>query len=149
MLSSELESCLNQAFHQAYIAHHELLSIEHLLLAILDVHQVREVLEGCGANLEHLTDDLQQHAKANTLPLIPGEHRPVQPHRSVQRVLQRAALHVQASGKTEVGVLNILVAIFTEKHSHAVLLLGRMGVTRLVVVNYLSGLKPPGLDSTR
>jgi ATP-dependent Clp protease ATP-binding subunit ClpA len=142
VLSSELESCLDQAFQQARSARHELLSVDHLLLAILDVPRVREVLEGCGADLETLNVELRQQVAANALPLVTGEERPV-PDRGLQRVLQRAVFHVQSGGMTEVGVLNVLVAIFTEQHCHAVLLLERMRVTRIVVVNYLAGLRPP------
>jgi ATP-dependent Clp protease ATP-binding subunit ClpA len=143
VLSGELESCLNQAFQQARSARHEILSVEHLLLAILEVPRVRELLEGCGADLDQVRVDLQQHLEANTARPIPGEQRPVQPSLGLQRVLQRAVLHVKSSGKSEVGAVNVLVAIFSEKHSHAVLLLERMRVTRIIVVNYLSGLKPP------
>jgi ATP-dependent Clp protease ATP-binding subunit ClpA len=148
MLSQELESCLNQAFARARSAHHEFLTIEYLLLAILDTPAVREVLKGCGAELDPLAADLQQYIAANNLLRVPapGEEPRVQPDLGFQRVLQRAAFHVQSGGKKEVGVLEVLVAIFSEKHSHAVLLLTRMQVTRIVVVNYLAGLKPPSRD---
>jgi ATP-dependent Clp protease ATP-binding subunit ClpA len=136
MLSSELESCLNQSFLQAAGARHELLSVEHLLLGILDAPTVREVLGGCGA-------DLREHIDVNTLRLLPDEQRPVQPQPSVQRVLQRAAFHMKSKGKKEVGVLDVLVAIFSEKHSAAVVQLARMQVTRIIVVNYMAGLMPP------
>ena len=75
MLSSELEFCLNQAFHQARTARHEFLTVEHLLLAILDAPKVREVLEGCGADIERLTTDLKQHVENNTPRLSPSEER--------------------------------------------------------------------------
>ena len=138
MLSSELEFCLNQAFHQARSARHEFLTVEHLLLAILDAPKVREVLEGCGADLERLSADLKQHVESNTPRLAPSEEREVQPTLGFQRVLQRAVFHVQSSGKKEVGVVNVLVAIFSEKQSHAVFLLARAQVTRLDVVNFIS-----------
>ena len=138
MLSSELEYCLNQAFHQARSARHEFLTVEHLLLAIIDAPKVREVLEGCGADLERLGTDLKHHVETNTPRLAPSEEREVQPTLGFQRVLQRAVFHVQSSGKKEVGVVNVLVAIFSEKQSHAVFLLARAQVTRLDVVNYIS-----------
>ena len=138
MLSSELEFCLNQAFHQARSARHEFLTVEHLLLAILDAPKVREVLEGCGADLERLGADLKQHVETNTPRLSANEEREVQPTLGFQRVLQRAVFHVQSSGKKEVGVVNVLVAIFSEKQSHAVFLLARAQVTRLDVVNFIS-----------
>jgi ATP-dependent Clp protease ATP-binding subunit ClpA len=138
VLSSELEFCLNQAFHQARTARHEFLTVEHLLLAILDAPKVREVLEGCGADLERLNTDLKQHVDSNTPRLSPSEEREVQPTLGFQRVLQRAVFHVQSSGKKEVGVVNVLVAIFSEKQSHAVFLLARAQVTRLDVVNFIS-----------
>jgi ATP-dependent Clp protease ATP-binding subunit ClpA len=139
VLSSELESCLNQAFRRARSAHHEFLTVEHLLLAILDTPSVGEVLTGCGADLDQLSADLQQHIAANNLLRVPmpGEDRPVQPQLGFQRVLQRAVFHVKSSGKEEVGVGNVLVAIFSEKQSHAVSLLARAQVARLDVVNYL------------
>jgi ATP-dependent Clp protease ATP-binding subunit ClpA len=138
VLSNELEFCLNQAFHQARTARHEFLTVEHLLLAILDTPKVREVLEGCGADLDRLATDLKQHVETNTPRLSPAEDREVQPTLGFQRVLQRAVFHVQSSGKKEVGVVNVLVAIFSEKQSHAVFLLARAQVTRLDVVNYIS-----------
>ena len=138
MLSSELEFCLNQAFHQARTARHEFLTVEHLLLAILDAPKVREVLEGCGADLDRLSADLKQHVENNTPRLSLSEEREVQPTLGFQRVLQRAVFHVQSSGKKEVGVVNVLVAIFSEKQSHAVFLLARGQVTRLDVVNFIS-----------
>ncbi|MCC7462618.1 MAG: AAA family ATPase, partial [Gammaproteobacteria bacterium] len=138
MLSSELEFCLNQAFRQARSQRHEYLTVEHLLLALLDTPRVREVLEGCGAQLERLAGELREHIGNNTPELPSGEDREVQPTLGFQRVLQRAVFHVQSSGKKEVGVVNVLVAIFSEKQSHAVYLLGRQNVTRLDVVNFIS-----------
>jgi ATP-dependent Clp protease ATP-binding subunit ClpA len=136
VLSSELESCLNQAFHQARGARHELLTVEHLLLTILETVTVHEVLGGCGADLEQLGSDLRQHLEAHVPRLLPGE-REVQPNLGIQRVLQRAAFHVQSSGRNDVGVLDVLVAIYSEKQSDAVFLLTRAQVTRLEVVNYI------------
>ncbi len=138
MLSNELEYCLNDAFHQAREARHEYLTVEHLLLAILDTPKVREVLRACGADLGKLKQELKEHIDQSTPRLEEGEEREVQPTLGFQRVLQRAVFHVQSSGKKEVGVANVLVAIFSEKQSHAVFLLNRQHVTRLDVVNYIS-----------
>ena len=138
MLSNELEYCLNDAFHQAREARHEYLTVEHLLLAILDTPKVREILRACGADLGKLKQELKEHIDQSTPRLEEGEEREVQPTLGFQRVLQRAVFHVQSSGKKEVGVANVLVAIFSEKQSHAVFLLNRQHVTRLDVVNYIS-----------
>jgi ATP-dependent Clp protease ATP-binding subunit ClpA len=138
VLSNELESCLNDAFHQAREARYEFLTVEHLLYAILDTPKVREVLRACGADLTKLKQELREHIDKTTPKLSPDEEREVQPTLGFQRVLQRAVFHVQSSGKTEVGVANVLVAIFSEKQSHAVFLLNRHDVTRLDVVNFIS-----------
>jgi ATP-dependent Clp protease ATP-binding subunit ClpA len=138
VLSNELEFCLNAAFHQAREARHEYLTVEHLLLAILDAPKVREVLRACGADLAKLKEELKEHIDQSTPRLEETEEREVQPTLGFQRVLQRAVFHVQSSGKKEVGVANVLVAIFSEKQSHAVFLLNRQHVSRLDVVNYIS-----------
>jgi len=138
VLSNELEYCLNDAFHQAREARHEYLTVEHLLLAILDTPKVREVLRACGVDFARLRQELKEHIEQSTPRLEDGEEREVQPTLGFQRVLQRALFHVQSSGKKEVGVTNVLVAIFSEKQSHAVFLLNRQHVTRLDVVNYIS-----------
>jgi ATP-dependent Clp protease ATP-binding subunit ClpA len=145
VLTSELQSCLDQAFHHADCAHHEFLTVEHLLLAILDTPTVREVLKECGADLDQLGADLRQHIAVNTLRRVPepGEKYSVQPQLDLQRVLQRAVFHVKSSGKNEVGVDNVLVAIFSEKQSHAVFLLKRKGLTHSAVTDHVTGLKPP------
>jgi ATP-dependent Clp protease ATP-binding subunit ClpA len=138
VLSNELEYCLNDAFHQAREARHEYLTVEHLLLAILDTPKVREILRACGADLVKLKQELKEHIDQSTPRLEETEEREVQPTLGFQRVLQRAVFHVQSSGKKEVGVANVLVAIFSEKQSHAVFLLNRQHVARLDVVNYIS-----------
>jgi len=138
VLSNELEYCLNDAFHQAREARHEYLTVEHLLLAILDTPKVREVLRACGVDFAKLRQEIKEHIDQSTPRLEDGEEREVQPTLGFQRVLQRALFHVQSSGKKEVGVTNVLVAIFSEKQSHAVFLLNRQHVTRLDVVNYIS-----------
>jgi ATP-dependent Clp protease ATP-binding subunit ClpA len=138
VLSNELEYCLNDAFHQAREARHEYLTVEHLLLAILDTPKVREILKACGADLVKLKQELKDHLEQSTPKLEEAEDNEVQPTLGFQRVLQRAVFHVQSSGKKEVGVGNVLVAIFSEKQSHAVYLLNRQNVSRLDVVNYIS-----------
>jgi ATP-dependent Clp protease ATP-binding subunit ClpA len=149
MLSNELEYCLNDAFHQAREARHEYLTVEHLLLAILETPKVRDVLRACGADLGKLKQELKNHIAQSTPKLDEGEEREVQPTLGFQRVLQRAVFHVQSSGKKEVGVSNVLVAIFSEKQSHAVFLLNRAHITRLDVVNYIShGLARSAEDKT-
>ena len=138
MLSSELEYCLNEAFREAREARHEFLTVEHLLYSLLGNARVREVLRACGADLEKLGPELRVHISEATPRLPEGDEREVQPTLGFQRVLQRAVFHVQSGGKKEVGVTNVLVAIFSEKQSHAIYLLNRHGVTRLDVVNYVS-----------
>ena len=95
MLSSELEFCLNQAFREARNQRHEYLTVEHLLRALLDAPRVREVLEGCGADLRRLTDSLKLHIDSKTPVLASSDEREVQPTLGFQRVLQRAVFHVQ------------------------------------------------------
>jgi ATP-dependent Clp protease ATP-binding subunit ClpA len=138
VLSSELEFCLNNAFQGAREARHEYMTVEHLLLAILDTPRVREILRACGADLAKLRRDLESFVADTTPKLPPDDDREVQPTLGFQRVLQRAVFHVQSSGKKEVTVANVLVAIFSEKQSHAAYLLGMQDVARLDIVNYIS-----------
>jgi ATP-dependent Clp protease ATP-binding subunit ClpA len=139
MLSSELETCLNAAFAQAREARHEFLTVEHLLVSILDTPRVREILKAGGADLRRLAEELLQHIEDTTPRLKQGEdEREVQPTLGFQRVLQRAVFQVQSGGRREVGVADVLVAIFSEKQSHAVFLLGRHEITRLHVTQYIS-----------
>ena len=137
MLSKELEYCLNAAFKEARAQRHEFITVEHLLLALLDLPQVNEVLRACGTAVDNLRRELADYVQEST-PRIDSQEPDVQPTLGFQRVLQRAVLHIQSSGKKEVTGLNVLVAIFGEKESHAVYLLNRHGVTRLDVVNYIS-----------
>jgi len=138
VLSSELEHCLNDAFHHAREAHHEFLSLEHLLLALLAAAKVCEILGAIGADPQQLTQELRAHMEG--IPrLDESPQREVLPTLGFQRVLQRAVFHVQSSGKKEVGVANVLVAIFSEKQSYAVELLNRHKVTRFDVANYILG----------
>jgi ATP-dependent Clp protease ATP-binding subunit ClpA len=138
MLSSELEICLNEAFQAARDARHEFMTVEHLLLAILDTPKVREVLRHCGADMAKLRKDLKDFIDQTTPRLKDDDDREVQPTLGFQRVLQRAVFGVQSSGKKEVTPANVLVAIFSEKHSHAAYLLSMQDVARLDVTNYVS-----------
>jgi len=138
MLSRELEVCLNVAFKQARDKRHEFMTVEHLLLAILDTQRVVETLKACGADIARLRRELAAYINEHTPNLDARDSQDVQPTLGFQRVLQRAVFHVQSSGEKEVTATNVLVAIFGEKESQAVYLLGRQGVTRLDVVNYIS-----------
>ena len=138
MLSSELEICLNEAFQSAREARHEFMTVEHLLLAIVDTPKVREILRACGADVVRLRKDLKDFIDQTTPRLKEDDDREVQPTLGFQRVLQRAVFHVQSSGKKEVTAANVLVAIFSEKHSHAAYLLSMQDVARLDVVNFIS-----------
>ncbi len=138
MLSSELEICLNEAFQSAREARHEFMTVEHLLLAIVDTPKVREIHRACGADVARLRKDLKDFIDQTTPRLKDDDDREVQPTLGFQRVLQRAVFHVQSSGKKEVTAANVLVAIFSEKHSHAAYLLSMQDVARLDVVNYIS-----------
>jgi ATP-dependent Clp protease ATP-binding subunit ClpA len=138
VLSSELEYCLNEAYQKARDARHEYMTVEHLLLSILDAPRVREILKACGADLARLQAELQKFIDETTPALAAEDDREVQPTLGFQRVLQRAVFNVQSSGKKEVTVANVLVAIFSEKQSHAAYLLSLQDVTRLDIVNYIS-----------
>jgi ATP-dependent Clp protease ATP-binding subunit ClpA len=138
MLTNELEHALNDSFHWGRAERHEYLTVEHLLLAILDAPKVREILCACGADLHKLKEELKEHIDQATPRLEQSEETEVQPTLGFQRVLQRAVFHVQTSGRKNVGVANVLVAIFSEKESHAVLLLNHQHVGRLDVVRYIS-----------
>jgi ATP-dependent Clp protease ATP-binding subunit ClpA len=138
LLSSELEYCLNEAYQKARDARHEYMTVEHLLLSILDAPRVREILKACGADLARLAGELQKFIDETTPALAAEDDREVQPTLGFQRVLQRAVFNVQSSGKKEVTVANVLVAIFSEKQSHAAYLLSLQDVTRLDIVNYIS-----------
>ncbi|TAK44599.1 MAG: ATP-dependent Clp protease ATP-binding subunit ClpA, partial [Betaproteobacteria bacterium] len=117
---------------------HEFITVEHLLLALLDNPTAAEVLRACGASLEELRKQLTQHIAEQTPRIAPDREVDTQPTLGFQRVIQRAILHVQSSGKKEVTGANVLVAIFGEKDSHAVYFLQQQGITRLDVVNFIS-----------
>lgn len=138
MLSKELELTLNQAFKRARAKKHEFMTVEHLLLALLDNPSAAKVLRACGTDTERLRRDVNFFIEETT-PLIPqDEERDTQPTLGFQRVLQRAVFHVQSAGKKEVTGANVLVAIFSEQESQALYLLNQQNITRLDVVNYIS-----------
>ncbi len=138
MIAQELEVSLHMAFMDARQKRHELITVEHLLLAMLDNPSAAEVLKACGSNIDSLRNELTQYIDDHT-PTISGEDEvDTQPTLGFQRVIQRAMLHVQSSGKKEVNGANVLVAIYGEKDSHAVYFLHQQGVTRLDVVNFIA-----------
>ena len=138
MISQELEVSLHMAFMDARQKRHELITVEHLLVAMLDNPSAQEVLKACGANFDSLKKDLLNHIEEHT-PIVNGENEvDTQPTLGFQRVIQRAMLHVQSSGKKEVTGANVLVAIFGEKDSHAVYFLHQQGIARLDVVNFIA-----------
>jgi ATP-dependent Clp protease ATP-binding subunit ClpA len=138
MLSSELEFCLNEAFQRARDNRHEFMTVEHLLLALLDIPRVHEILKACNSNITELRRQLTEFIEEQTPLLAQDDDTDVQPTLGFQRVLQRAVFHVQSSGKKEVTGSNVLVAIFSEKQSQAVYFLNLQDITRLDVVNYIS-----------
>ncbi len=138
MFSKELEISIGQCYKQARESRHEFMTVDHLLLALLDNASAAGVLRACGADLEALGAGLRQAIDDNVSVLPEDDARDTQPTLGFQRVLQRAVYHVQSSGKKEVNGANVLVAIFSEKDSHAVYLMQKQDVTRLDVVNYLS-----------
>ncbi len=140
MIAQELEVSLHMAFVEARQARHEFITVEHLLLALLDNPSAAEVLRACACNIEDLRKSLQNFIGDNTPILPPNSEADTQPTLGFQRVIQRAIMHVQSTsnGKKEVTGANVLVAIFGEKDSHAVYYLHQQGVTRLDVVNFIS-----------
>ena len=138
MIAQELEVSLHMAFMDARQKRHELITVEHLLVAMIDNPTAADVLRACGANLDNLRAELNHYIEEHT-PMVGGDNEvDTQPTLGFQRVIQRAILHVQSSGKKEVTGANVLVAIYGEKESHAVFFLHQQGVTRLDVVNYIS-----------
>ena len=139
MLNKDLEISLNSAFRQAKESRHEFMTVEHLLLALLDNPSGIEVLLACGANIANLRKELLEFI-SETTPVIPSEEeeRETQPTLGFQRVLQRAVFHVQSSGKNEVSGSNVLVAIFSEQESQAAYILKKSDITRLDIVNFIS-----------
>ncbi|MBN0988643.1 MULTISPECIES: ATP-dependent Clp protease ATP-binding subunit ClpA [Amphritea] len=139
MLNKELEDTLSVAFKSARAKRHEFMTVEHLLLALLDNSEARAVLDACAVDLEKMRNLLSTFIE-DTTPLLPENIPDVetQPTLGFQRVLQRAVFHVQSSGKAEVNGANVLVAIFSEQESQAVYVLNQQGIERIDVVNYIS-----------
>jgi ATP-dependent Clp protease ATP-binding subunit ClpA len=139
MLSKDLEVTLNHAFKDARAKRHEFMTVEHLLLALLDNSVAVDVLKAVGADIDRLRKDLTEFIETTT-PLIPAgdTQRETQPTLGFQRVLQRAVFHVQSSGRKEVTGANVLVAIFSEQESQAVYFLKQQNVARIDVVNYIA-----------
>lgn len=140
MIAQELEVSLHMAFVEARQQRHEFITVEHLLLALLDNPSAAEVLRACSANIDDLRKSLSTFIKDNTPQVAGVDEVDTQPTLGFQRVIQRAIMHVQStgSGKKEVTGANVLVAIFGEKDSHAVYYLHQQGVTRLDVVNFIA-----------
>ncbi len=149
MFSKDLELSISQAYHTARSKRHEFLTVEHLLLALLDNKSAREVFDACTVDIKRLGHELSQVLDETIPVLSAGDQRDTQPTVGFQRVLQRALYHVQSAERKEVLGANVLVAIFGEKDSHAVYLLGKQDLARLDVVNYIShGIaKKPGADA--
>jgi ATP-dependent Clp protease ATP-binding subunit ClpA len=137
MIAQELEVSLHMAFMEARQKRHEFITVEHLLLALLDNPSASEVLKACAAEVDDLRKLLSEFVTEHT-PILTTDDADTQPTLGFQRVIQRAILHVQSSGKKEVTGANVLVAIFGEKDSHAVYFLHQKGITRLDVVNFIS-----------
>ena len=138
MLSKELEFTLNHAFKEAREKRHEYMTVEHLLLCLLDNPTAAKVLRACGADADKLRRDIGTFIDETTPLIAQGDARETQPTLGFQRVLQRAVFHVQSAGKKEVTGANVLVALFSEQDSQAVYLLNQQDVSRLDVVNYIS-----------
>jgi len=153
MFSKDLELSISQAYHAARSRRHEFLTVEHLLLALIDNPSARSVLLACSADLKLLAADLEQVLNETIPVLSAGDQRDTQPTVGFQRVLQRALYHVQSAERSEVLGANVLAAMFSEKDSHAVYLLGKQDVNRLDVINFIShGItkneEQPGPDTT-
>jgi len=137
MFSKELEQAISNLFDEAQKSNIEYITIEHLLLMILNDFDVKESLSSCDVNIENLKTQISDHIKETT-PIKNNHEEPVKPTLGFQRVLQRSVFHVQSSGRGIVKPINILVAIFSEKESHSVYILSKLGVSRLDIVSYLS-----------
>ena len=138
MLDKELEETLNNLFAEAREQRHEFMTIEHLLFALLNNNSATSVLKACGANLNGLHNDLIKFIRENSTIISNIDERDTQPTIGFQRVLQRAVFNVQSTGKQEVNGVNVLVAIFGERESHAVYFLNQQNITKLDITNYIS-----------
>ena len=138
MINQELEQNLNSAFKIAQDQKHEFVTVEHLLLALLENSDAKDLLSSNNINIEQLKLDLEEFISSTTPKVANDSEIDIQPTLGFQRVIQRAVFHVQSSGKSEVKGSNVLVAIFSEKESQSVFLLEQLGLTRLDAVSYLS-----------
>jgi ATP-dependent Clp protease ATP-binding subunit ClpA len=138
LLNNELEFCLNEAFQMARDKRHEFITVEHLLLSLLNMDDVIDIFNSCDGEIELLKQQLIDYIDTSTPVVNNDKNTEVQPTLGFQRVLQRAVFHVQSSGKKEVAGINVLVAIFSEKKSRAIYFLTKQNITRLDVVNYIS-----------
>ena len=138
-LSKDLEVTLNLAYKDARKKRHELMSVEHMLLALLDNAEAAQVLRACGGSTDAMRQELTEFLDSTT-PLISTnvEEQDTQPTLGFQRVIQRAMFHVNSSGRKEVSSSSVLVAVFSEQESHAVYVLRKQGVNRIDVVNYIA-----------
>jgi len=161
ILSEELEETLNDTFRNAHVRRNEFVTVEHLLLGLLDNPNALGVLLGCRADIESLRNELTGFIHEH-IAILPEEAGETTASVGLQRVIQRAVLHVQASGKREVTGAHVLVAICSEKESHAVHFLNRMGITRLDIVSFMAhgalshdtsaseaGVETPALESNK
>tara|TARA_Y100001970_G_scaffold84128_1_gene106231 strand:+ start:25839 stop:28091 length:2253 start_codon:yes stop_codon:yes gene_type:complete len=138
MIEKELEENLNKAFKYALEQNHEFVTVEHLLLSLLDNKDALKLLEACNVNIDSMRLELEEFIGSTSPKIEESQQKEIQPTLGFQRVLQRAVFHVQSSGKKEVKGSNVLIAIFSEKESHSVYLLNQRGLTRLDAVTYLS-----------
>ena len=138
MLSRNLEQTLHNALAIATQKHHEFATLEHLLMALNDDQDAMAVLRSCGVNISAIKEQLKEHIETELTYLINTEGEEPKPTTAFQRVLQRAAIHVQSSGREEVTGANVLVALFSERESHAVFFLQEQDMTRFDAVNYIS-----------
>jgi len=151
MLSRNLEKSLHRALAQANERKHEYATLEHLLMALTEDQDAIAVLKACGVDIDKLTDDLKGYLDDDLSNLVVDDEEDPKPTASFQRVVQRAAIHVQSSGRQEVTGANVLVAMFSERESHAVYYLQEQDMSRFDAVNYIShGIaKVPGRSENR
>src|SRR5699024_9555647 len=137
MLNKELEMAINLAYAEAQQRGFEYLTLEHLLLVLLDNREVNNTLQACGADLNVLRQDIGDFLNQN-IPVISDTHRETQPTLAFQRVIQRAIFHIQSAGRSEVQALDILVSIFSEQESQAAFFIQKQGINRLDIISFIS-----------
>src|ERR1700739_2668466 len=150
-LSRGLEQALHRAIKLASDRHHEYATLEHLLLALIDDTDASQVMKACNVDMDALRKSVQKYIDEDLATLVMDEAEEAKPTTGFQRVVQRAVLHVQNSGRDEVTGANVLVALFTERESHAVFFLQEQNMTRLDAVSYIShGIaKRPGMTQQK